>query len=689
MTIQGEELQGLRDRAVIATGTSFTVSDPNLPDNPLVSVNPAFSRVTGYSATEVIGHNCRFLQGPDTAPEHVEALRAALREQRTATVTLLNYRRDGTAFWNEVSLSPVFDDGGALTHFVGVQADVTDRVRAEQERERAYAAEREARAQAERAQARLALLAEASTLLTATLDVDTAMQRLANLAVPALADWCSVELVQDTDPAHRLAVAHVDAEGAELLRQADRIRPRPLVPTSAAAGVLAGGEAVLVAEVDDEYLRQISADDEQLALYRRLETRSAMVLPLRARRQTLGTITLATTTSSGRRLTASDLELAKDLTRRAALAVDNARLYTREHQVVEALQRSLLPTLPSIPGLAVAARYLASSEGSQVGGDWYDVLALPDGVVGVAIGDVMGHDISAAASMGQLRSVLRSYAWEGGRASDVLDRLDQLVQALEMAQLATAVYGRLQLVTGGEAWTLRFAKCGAPPAPAAPLRRHRRVPRGRALRAARRAGGRATVRGDRDPAAGLVAAAVYRRARGASRPCPRRGPRAAAGQGRGQPRGRRPRGPVRGCPRRRRRRPRRRRRDPRPAPRAATTGLTPLTPPARPAAALSGGRRRGHGRRGWGRAVAAGQRQRQAAGHQHGAAGHWAGASSRAGCSNSETRIGSFSPPGRSHCQTIVDLQLVGPGRHGYRRGIKPSGRRTEPLGHGDGPERR
>ncbi len=127
--------------------------------------------------------------------------------------------------------------------------------------------------------------------------------------------------------------------------------------------------------------------------------------------------------------------------------------------MAEALQRSLLPVLPAVAGLDVAARYLPGSTAAQVGGDWYDVFPLPDGAVGLAIGDVMGHDLQAAASMGQLRSVLRSYAWQGGNPAQVLDHLDQLVQGMQMAQLATAIYGRLHLPDDGPG-RLVFANAG-------------------------------------------------------------------------------------------------------------------------------------------------------------------------------------------------------------------------------------
>jgi serine phosphatase RsbU (regulator of sigma subunit) len=141
-------------------------------------------------------------------------------------------------------------------------------------------------------------------------------------------------------------------------------------------------------------------------------------------------------------------------------------LHAREHEVAATLQRSLLPTLPEVEGLTAAARYLVSSSASKVGGDWYDLFPLPDGAIGVAIGDVMGHDVAAAAAMGQLRSVLRSYAYEGSSPSIVLDRMDRLVQGFEMAEVATAVYGRLVLDHGTA--MLLFSNAGHLP----PLVRH-------------------------------------------------------------------------------------------------------------------------------------------------------------------------------------------------------------------------
>ena len=115
----------LKDRALAATFEGITIADASLPDKPLIYVNAAFERLTGYPVQEVLGRNCRFLQGPGTDPDAVTALRTAIRENRAITVQLLNYRKDGSPFWNRLSITPVLDASGAVTHFIGVQSDVT------------------------------------------------------------------------------------------------------------------------------------------------------------------------------------------------------------------------------------------------------------------------------------------------------------------------------------------------------------------------------------------------------------------------------------------------------------------------------------------------------------------------------------------------------------------------------------
>jgi PAS domain S-box-containing protein len=454
----------IRDRAVLATGISFTLVDARADDMPLVWVNPAFTLTTGYSAEEAIGHNCRFLQGPATDRSKVAALRSALDAGEDVSTTLLNYRKDGTAFWNHLSMSPVHDGEGTLTHFVGVQTDVTERVEADLARDEALAAERraleeavQARAEAEESmraaeaalksaeisRRRLALVAEATGLLAATLDVDESLDRLTRLVVPLLADWVILHLADDAGRLNRALVRHRD--GCEdLLERYALLAPGGIGAERPLQELLEGGPARLVEEYREPRRSELTAaEQDSFDVAEQLGVHSLMFVPLVARRRVLGTMTFVHG-PSGRRYTSDDLDLAADLGRRAGLALDNARLYTREHQTALTLQRGLLPQLPKIPGLALAAEYLPAAQDTQIGGDWWDVFALPDGATGLAIGDVMGHDLSAAAAMGQLRSVLRTCAWAGDAASTVLDRMDQLVQGFDMAQLATCIYARLQ-----------------------------------------------------------------------------------------------------------------------------------------------------------------------------------------------------------------------------------------------------
>jgi PAS domain S-box-containing protein len=122
----------LLERAVTASTNSIVIADPNQPDVPLVYVNPAFERTTGYAAGEVLGRNCRFLQGRDRNQPALGELRTAVRDGRHCTVVLRNYRKDGSLFWNELSIYPVRDEDGRTSSFVGVQNDISERIRTEE-----------------------------------------------------------------------------------------------------------------------------------------------------------------------------------------------------------------------------------------------------------------------------------------------------------------------------------------------------------------------------------------------------------------------------------------------------------------------------------------------------------------------------------------------------------------------------
>ena len=130
--MDGPDKLRLLERAVSASTNSIVIADPNRPDVPLVYVNPAFERTTGYASEEVLGRNCRFLQGKDRDQPALGELRRAVREGRHCTVVLRNYRKDGSPFWNELSIYPVRDEDGRTSSFVGVQNDITERIRTEE-----------------------------------------------------------------------------------------------------------------------------------------------------------------------------------------------------------------------------------------------------------------------------------------------------------------------------------------------------------------------------------------------------------------------------------------------------------------------------------------------------------------------------------------------------------------------------
>ncbi|MCW2581675.1 MAG: hypothetical protein JWQ53_465 [Klenkia sp.] len=462
--------QSLRDRAVVATDICFTISDPRRPGNPLVWVNPSFTRVTGYTAEESLGRNCSFLQGPATDPAALAEIRTGITERRQTTVTLLNHRKDGTAFWNQLSISPVFDRVGGLTGFVGVQSDVTARVLLEAEREAAHAAERSARREAEAAQERLRLMAEATSLLAGTLDTRELLDRLAGLCVPALADWIFIARPDGDDVVDEVAVHHTGADQAHLEEVRAAYLGRPLPESGPAHEAVRTGAPVVVGDLRPE-TRQLSTRGLDPRMLAELGTRSLLAVPLPARGGTRGVMTLVRAIDDG--FSGTDVGLAVDLGTRAGLALDNARLYQQEASVAEALQRSLLPELPDIDGVTGAAHYTSASAAAAVGGDFYDLLALPGGRIGMVIGDVAGHDLNAAAPMGQLRGLLRAGCWDldAPDPAVVLGRVDRLLDVLDVPGLATAVLLRATR-PGGDCrrWRVECSNAGPPAGAGARLR---------------------------------------------------------------------------------------------------------------------------------------------------------------------------------------------------------------------------
>jgi len=349
-------------------------------------------------------------------------------------------RATGDERWLLHKATPVFDPDGSLSLIVSVIEDLTEVKRAE-------LAQR--------------LLAEAGQELSSSLDYEHTLQRVAELTVPGLADWCAVAM-RDGDLLAQVALAHVDVGKVARVRDFEARHPVHLGDPAGAAEVVRSGEAMLIPEITGELLAGAALTDEELALARELALRSVLIVPLAIADQApIGALTLATA-ESGRRLGDTDLALAAELGRRAAIAVENARLYGELSAIATTLQRSLLPPdLPAMPGFRMASLYRAAGEQNEVGGDFYDVFEVPGGWM-VVVGDVAGRGAEAAALTSLSRYTFRT---AGKLLGDPIAALEQLNTALRESpalSLVSVCCVRLRTADGDAFADLVLA--GHPPA---------------------------------------------------------------------------------------------------------------------------------------------------------------------------------------------------------------------------------
>jgi PAS domain S-box-containing protein len=310
-----------------------------------------------------------------------------------------------------------------------------------------------------RARERVSFLAAASNLLAGSLDPETTLQNLADLAVRQMADWCGIELVDDEGGLRNVATAHVDPARVRLAHELrERYPADPKAPIGV-PNVIRTGRPEIYPEIADEILVESAVDDEHLRLMRELGLVSAMIVPLEARGRVLGALTLIAS-ESGRHYDDSDLELAGDLAQRAALAIDNSMLFHREHEAAVTLQRSLLPhSLPRARGVELAARYEPAAAGTEVGGDWYDAVALDEDTLVLTIGDIAGRGIRAASVMGRIAVALRAYSLDRKPPDEAVQLLNRLMRELEGQHMATLLHLRIDLASGGA----EYVRAGHPP----------------------------------------------------------------------------------------------------------------------------------------------------------------------------------------------------------------------------------
>ncbi|MEU6331319.1 SpoIIE family protein phosphatase [Streptomyces sp. NPDC047049] len=367
---------------------------------------------------------------------------------------------------------------GRLTGSLGVAAEGAGRYTNEEALRLQFAADRIALA-VERARlteleklrrGSLSFLVEASDLLAGTLDRDQTLALMAQMTVPTLATWCAVYTVADQTSEPELSyVLHEDEDRIDGLKTLlMKVDPPEPVPTPGARVWTAPGDAAHDAALRTS-MRSLglgNAARPSTGPGATLATASAVggetvVLPLVARNRVIGMLTLGKPTEEHFRQ--EILELAEDLSRRAALALDNARLYSERTAISQSLQRSLLPPeQPAIPGVEVEVIYRAAGEGNEVGGDFYDIFPIRDGAYGFAIGDVCGTGPEAAAVTGLARHALRLLAREGFGGPAVLERLNAaILDEGARSRFLTLLYGELWPQADGSA-VLKVVCAGHP-----------------------------------------------------------------------------------------------------------------------------------------------------------------------------------------------------------------------------------
>ena len=327
-------------------------------------------------------------------------------------------------------------------------------------------ARRAAQAELQRAARRAQLVADVTTDLSDTLVAEHAVARLAELLVPELADFALVTLVDEDGGLRDVGWAHADPALRAVAQRYSVLRLEALEPTSFIAATLRTGAPSLLLEDAAHRLAEVYRPGEARDLLLRLAPSSAAILPMQARGRTVGLLSIFKGPSS-RRFDDTEVATARDVAARAALALDNARLYAQQRELAEELQRSLLTPPPEPDHVEVVVRYAAAARAAQVGGDWYDAFLQPDGATMLVIGDVVGHDTAAAAAMGQVRGLLRGIAFttEQGPA-DVLTRLDAAIEGLQVGTTATVVVGRLEQTAEERErgiTHLRWSNAGHPP----------------------------------------------------------------------------------------------------------------------------------------------------------------------------------------------------------------------------------
>ncbi|WNV77678.1 SpoIIE family protein phosphatase [Geodermatophilus sp. DSM 44513] len=416
----------------------------------ITHVNAEAERIIGAPREDLLGRDIweRFPEAVDSEFE-VNFRRAAGTGR---PVVFDAYYPAPLDIWVEVRATPTPD--GLALYFLDVSA------------------RRAVQQQAERAAAREGLLNRITEELVGTLDAEEAIGRLARMVLPAVADLAIVTLIDDDRAAgtrrglRTTATWHVDPALRPVVEAYAQARLAALTDDALILRAVRGGQVQLVARDAAAEVRRVLPPGPLHDMVTTLAPEAIVVLPLPGRTGPVGMLTLANGADRGP-FTPEDLLTARHVATRAGLVLDNARLYRQQRDLAEGFQRSLLTPPPQPEHGQVVVRYVPAAQAAEVGGDWYDAFLQPSGATVLVIGDVVGHDVQAAAAMGQARTIVRTLAARGhaGPAA-VLTEAEQVLQTLQSGILATAVVARLEQTDAERASglaRLRWSNAGHPP----------------------------------------------------------------------------------------------------------------------------------------------------------------------------------------------------------------------------------
>ena len=290
---------------------------------------------------------------------------------------------------------------------------------------------------AESGRQRLAFLADVSDALAVADDTESVVGQLAQRIVSLLCDWCLITIVdEDSGQRHDIGRAHRDPER---LGDVNRYADLHLVSDSApSAAAIATGRPVIVPDLTQSVVERSLLEPLAQDALAALKPGSVAVFPLQGKGAPFGAISLVNDIDRGP-LTEGELGIAQELSRRAGLSLQNARLHSHQRRIADVLQNSLLNDPPQVVGLQIAVRYRPATENAQVGGDWYDIFAQPGGSTALVIGDVVGHDLHAVTVMAKLSTMMRTIGYDrDATPASVLRRTDQAMTGLGLSTLCTA-----------------------------------------------------------------------------------------------------------------------------------------------------------------------------------------------------------------------------------------------------------